>query len=591
MDRIVPRYRWRLPDIPRVSSESAAAAERRGIAPRLLTVLAARGHSRPADLDAFLEIGEVGLHDPALLPDADRFAERIGRARAAGERVMVFGDFDADGLTGLAIMTLALRRLGLDVVPYVPSRVDEGHGLSTAAIDAARAQVCTLIVTVDCGSGSADEVEVCREAGIDVLITDHHRLPDRAPRAAALVNPHRADSSYPDDRLAGSGVAFKLAELLLRNEADGLAFARSLCDLAVIGTVADVAPLIGENRLIARLGLMGLRDRPRPGLAALLEVAGIQADRVDLETVAYALAPRLNAGGRVGDPMVAARLLLADDPDEAAALAQELDAANVTRREWTQQVLEEARLAAEATGAQGFTVVAGAWPVGIVGLVAGRLAEELGRPALVFSTISDPWRGSARAGAGADLVAAFTACGDLLERFGGHRQAAGCTLPGARLGKLIERLEGLYPGTTRDVPYQRELVLDLALPAAAVDYVLLRELLALEPTGPGNPVPLVGIEGLTVSRVRPATGGHAQITLRKGREVLDGIGFRRPDLCEQLREGDALDIVARVTSRSFGGFESLQLEVRDAAPAGTLLALRATQAAQTTDGVDLEAVA
>jgi len=460
----------------------------------------------------------------------------------------------------------ALRDIGLDVLPYVPDRGAEGHGLSRAAIGRARDDGRTLIITVDCGTSSAAEIELAGQSGIDVLVTDHHRLTSEVPPAVAVVNPQRPDSRYPDDRLAGSGVAFKLAQLLV---GDG---ALQLADLAAIGTVADVATIAGENRAIVRLGLDLLRSRPRPGLAALMERAGVRRETVDPEALAYSIVPRLNAVGRVAHGDDAAQLLLIDDHERAGQLAERLEAANGLRRELMATALAEARALADEQAGGPLTIVAGDWPVGIVGLVAGRLADERGCPAVVFSTTTEPWRGSARSAAGFDLAAAFSGLAELFERFGGHAAAAGCHLPSGNYDEFRRRLAAAANGLEPAAP---ELLLDLIVPAPDADYGLLRELQALEPAGIGNPIPLVGIYGLGVSRVRPARGGHTQLVLRKGREVLDAICFGRDDLPASVREGDQLDVVARLVSRTFGGFESLQLEIRDLAAAGTLRALPA----------------
>ncbi|MDP8904827.1 MAG: single-stranded-DNA-specific exonuclease RecJ [Chloroflexota bacterium] len=571
MQELAPRHRWRLRPCPPIDHELAAQAAALGISRRLLAILAARGIAQRDSLSSWLAPPEAGLNDPRLLPDAGAFAGRIGTAVERGERVLVFGDFDADGLCGLAILTLCLRQLGLDTEPYVPHRADEGHGLSLAAIERARAERRSLIVTVDCGTSSAAEIASAAAAGIDVLVTDHHRPTMGLPPAAAVVNPHHPASTYPDRRLAGAGVAFKLAQLLLGAEALALA------DLATIGTVADVAPIVGENRAICRLGLAALRARPRPGIAALLGSGGIDGARLDLESIAFGIAPRLNAVGRVGDAAAAAKLLLAEDAQTAVALAAELEAANGVRRELLSTALGHARAALDAAGGrEQVTVVAGPWPIGIVGLVAGRLADEHGRPAVVFSDLADPWRGSARSAGNFDLAAAFSALADLFTRFGGHAAAAGCHLPAENFSAFRQRLLDLAGALA---PVAPELVLDLIVDALDTDYRLLRELATLEPTGTGNPPPLVGIAGLAVGRVRPARGGHTQLVLRKGREVLDGICFGRDDLPALLAEEATIDVVARLGSRSFAGYESLQLEVRDVAPPGTLAALAQQTAA------------
>ena len=555
------RHRWVFPDPMRLDPVFREAARTHGLGTFAATVLARRGIGDPATLDAFLGPAGAGLNDPRLLPDADKVLVRVAAARERGERVMVFGDFDADGLTGLAQLVLALRRLGIDAVPYVPSRLEEGHGLSRAAVDAATAAGVTVIVTVDTGTSSIDEVTLANAAGIDVLITDHHRVPAQLPPALAIVNPHRADADYPDRRLAGSGVAFTLARLLLGDVALGLA------DLAAIGTVADLAPVLGENRAIVQLGLARLRSGPRPGLAALLASAGIAAADIDLETLSFAIAPRLNAAGRVGEAFDAARLLLADDPAEAERLAAVLEAANLTRRDLMKTAVAEARTSPDAVDDAAATIVRGPWPVGIVGLVASRLAEERRRPAIVGADLGPIVRASCRSAGTLHLADTLAACSDLLIRHGGHAGAAGFEIATERWAEFRERFLALAAeaGPPEPVP---TLTLDLVIRGRDVDYGLHRDLQKLAPCGAGNPEPLVAVLGLTVTKVREAGGGHTQLVLKRRLDVLDGIAFGWPELSRSVAEGDVIDVVAQLRSRRFGGIESLQLEIRDAAPSG-----------------------
>ncbi len=560
------RFRWIFPQ-PVGPTPESMASEDPGVSVRLAGLLAQRGVTTAADIRSWFGDPMSGLHDPALLPDADVALARLVQARDRSETVQVFGDFDADGLTGLAIMTIALRRFGVAVVPYVPSRLEEGHGLSLAAIDSAIAAGASLIVTVDCGTSSAPEIVMARERGVDVIVTDHHRVSPTLPPALAVVNPHRPESIYPDRRLAGSGVAFKLAQLLLADTPGGPAAALDLADLATIGSVADVAPIVGENRAIARLGLERIRREPRPGIAALLERARIAPGAVDLETVSFALAPRLNAAGRMGEAMEAAQLLLADDPEEAARHADALESANLARRDLTRTVVGEARdLMAGSTDAA--SIVKGSWPVGIVGLVAARLVEDRGRPAVVGADLGTVIRASCRSDGSMDLGAALEGCRDLFIRHGGHAGAAGFEILAERWPAFTERFQALAAHSVPPDP-RVSVAIDLALPAASVDYGLFRELAGLAPCGPGNPDPLVAILGLTVTRVRAATGGHSQLTLKRDKDVLDGIAFGRSDIAETVREGDRLDVVARLTSRVFGGYESLQLDIRDVASSGS----------------------
>src|SRR6478735_10968249 len=589
------RHRWVFPDPMRLDPVFREAARAHGLGTFAATVLARRGIGNTASLDAFLGPAGTGLNDPSLLPDADRVVERVSAARERGERVMVFGDFDADGLTGLAQLVLALRRLGIDAVPYVPSRLEEGHGLSMAAVTAAADGAVALIITVDTGSTSVAEVAAANERGIDTIITDHHHLPEVLPAAVALVNPHRADAHYPFTDLSGSGVAFTVARLLLRTLIDAEADALDLADLATIGTVSDVSPILGENRAIAKVGLERMRTNPRPGIAALLARGGVGRSGVaDLETVGFVIAPRLNAAGRVGEALDAARLLLAETPEQAAELGATLEAANTTRKDLMKTAIAEARAAfgmpdpGQAPGQQPLLdvptldapairtsggphapamLLQGPWPVGILGLVAGRLADETGRPTVVGTQLGDVIRASCRSDGRVNLAETLPACADLFVRYGGHAAAAGFELPADRWEAFTERFLAAAAANA-PVDARPPLPVDLALPAAYVDYSLYRDLARLAPCGTGNPEPLVAVLGLIVQRARLANGGHTQLVLRRERDVIDGIAFGRPDLAGTLSEGDRVDVVARLASRMFGGMETLQLEIRDVSTSG-----------------------
>jgi single-stranded-DNA-specific exonuclease len=606
---VEPLYQWVAPPHVEVDADCVAIGAERGISGLMLRLLAARGVASPDELRLFLADPEEGLHDPRLLPDAETALLRVSAARARGERVLVYGDFDADGLTGLAILVIALRRLGLDAAAYAPERLADGHGLSLRAIERAAADGRTLIVTADCGTSSGAEIEEAARHGIDVVVTDHHHAATWPSSAVAVVNPQRADSAYPDRRLTGAGVAWKFAQLLLSPSGGaGLsAPARELADLAVIGTVADVAPILGENRSIARLGLEQLRHTARPGLVALLGRAGILPEKMVLDDIGFAIAPRLNAAGRVGEAARAARLLLAEDGVEAGSLADEIEAANTERRGLTKRYLAEARLAlglgpapGEIAGAgqdvksgqageadvasrgidadgslRPALLVRGEWPIGLIGLIAGRLTDETGRPAVVASPIDSAaglLRASCRGPQGWSLAEALVACQDLLVRHGGHAAAAGFDIEAARWPEFERRFLSLAAAAPHRSG-RAELRLDIVLAATEVDYRLVRELEMLEPTGPGNPAPTLGLTGLKVVRARSASGGHTQLVLGRGRDVLDAVAFRRPDLATSLREGDRIDVVARAASRRFGGFESIQLEVLDVASEGASAAV------------------
>jgi single-stranded-DNA-specific exonuclease len=613
---ITSSFVWRVVDAVPIDPACEVLAVERGISRRLMGLLAARGISTADDLARFLAPAEDGLHDPRLLPDADTALSRVAQAQSGGERVLVYGDFDADGLTGLSIMVLALRALGLDAAPYVPERLGDGHGLSLRAIDLAVAEGRTLIVTADCGTSSGAEIDLARSRGIDVLVTDHHHAAALPAGAVAVVNPAREDSLYPERQLTGAGVAWKVAHLLIGEIGAGAAeggganrggrrplpqIVRELADLALIGTVADVAPILGENRSIARLGLEQLRAGGRPGLAALLERAGVARERLDLDDIGFAIAPRLNAAGRVGEAARAARLLLATDAAEAKELAAVIETANLDRREITRNALAEARrelgLGPVSGPGEGATLPAGSqepaplpaallirgeWSVGIIGLIAGRLAEDLGRPAVVATALdieAGTLRASCRSGGGVNLAEALVACGDLLIRHGGHRAAAGFDIAADRWPEFAARFLAIVEAEAMPAG-PSDLVVDLVLPADSVDFAFVREIGLLAPTGTGNPAPTLAVTGLTVSRVRPANGGHTQLILRRSRDVIDAVAFRRPDLAMMLHEGDRIDVVARASSRRFGGFESMQLEVVDVAAEGDQPAISALRRAR-----------
>jgi single-stranded-DNA-specific exonuclease len=575
-----PRFHWRFAERTMIPPEVWSAATDLGVPEVVVHIMVARGLATPADIRSFAAADpRSGLHDARSLPDSEAVVRRLATARDRREVITVVGDFDADGLAGLAVLTRALRACGLTVGTYVPDRLDEGHGLSVRAIDAAEAVGAGLIITVDTGTSSLAEITEARRRGIDVIVTDHHRVGSELPEAIAVVNPHRPDARYPDPRLSGSGVALKVAQLAaaeLLGMDPALAGAR-LADLALIGTVSDVAPILGENRAIARLGLERLRSQPRPGIAALLARAGIAAQAVDLETIGFAIAPRLNAAGRVGEARDAADLLLTEDQAEADRLAGVLEEANATRRDLLRDALAEARNQVSASPDDRLSMISGSWPVGIVGLVAGRLADETRRPAIVGADMGDTIRGSARGDGTIDLAAALDASSDLLLRHGGHRQAAGFEVRSTEWEELHARLADL--AASKPPAGEATLDVDVALPAAAVDHRLLADLASLEPTGPGNQAALLAIEGLVVTRVRAASGGHAQLTVRRDRDVLDAVAFGRGDLVDGVRPDDRVDVIARLTSRAFAGLETLQLEIRDIASTGAHRASSALTAA------------
>nr|MBA3587863.1 DHH family phosphoesterase [Chloroflexota bacterium] len=417
---IAPRLEWLLPN---PVAEPPAFA---GFGLPVATLLARRGFRDDTDLQAFLRAGAGALHDLSRMADADRALNRIDGAIASGERIAIWGDYDADGMTAIVVWVTALRRLGADPIRYVPSRMAEGYGLSESGLRQLADAGVRLVITCDCGVSNAAEVEVARSLGLDVVITDHHLPPPDLPRAVAVVDPHRPDCAYPDVDLTGAGLSYKLAAALLARHGlptDGLAA------VAAIGTVADMAPMTGESRAIVRLGLDELASTSHAGLRALLTRSCEAPGQPTARDLAFGVIPRINAAGRIADAELAMSLLLETDPARADAIAGELEIVHERRREMTTVAIDAARLLAAALpGDSPLVVRDDAWAPGLLGLVAGRLADELARPVAAVALVGDEVRGSVRAPVDFHVGAALEACGEHLTKRGGHAAAGGFSL-------------------------------------------------------------------------------------------------------------------------------------------------------------------
>ena len=544
----------------------------------LAELLARRGVLNPETVRRFLDPRDRTLHPPELLPDAAGLIARLRAAGEAGEPVLVVGDFDADGLTGAAIMIRALRAIGAVAEGYIPNRDSDGHGIPEGALSAAEEDGVELILAVDCGTADRMRVAEALDRGILVGIIDHHAVPREPANAAWLVNPNRGDSTYPFPSLAGSGLAFKIAQGILADHEDRRTLLGELSVLAMIGGVADMVPIADEFRVIVRSALKVLNGAGRvpAGVQALLEGAGAEGPhRVDV--VGFTLAPRINAAGRIGDARPALELLTTDDPVEAAELSAQLEALNEERRDVSREALEAARA---ALGADGLTVrdeerariepalvaVSGDWSPGVIGLVAGRLAEEFGRPALVANvseadTSAPMLRCSIRAPRGFSVANALEVVSGRLVRHGGHDGAGGCTAPLSEWSGLVTDLAAAFANQGA----QREPVLDVDL-EPAVGQRSLQTLASLvdhlSPTGIGNPDPLFLFRGVSLSAVRlVGDGRHARLTLEIDGERTDAIAFGRADASGI--EGGTIDVVGRIVQRTVRGARKIELHVAD----------------------------
>lgn len=558
---IVPSLDWLLPEV--VPDPPDFVGFDRPVA----TLLARRGFRDDAQLAAFLTAGAGALHDLSRMADADRALDRIDAAVAAGERIAIWGDYDADGMSAIVVWVTALRRLGSDPVRYVPSRLAEGYGLSEHGLRQLAGQGVTLVVTCDCGVGNVAEVEIARGLGIDVVITDHHLPPAELPRAVAVVDPHRPDCAYPDQDLTGAGLSYKLAAALLARHGrptDGLAA------VAAIGTVADLAPMTGESRAIVRLGLDELAATDHAGLRALLSRSAGSPGQPTARDLAFGVVPRVNAAGRIADAELAIALLLEEDPIRAAGLADELEAVHERRRDLTKAAIEVGQGLAEAVpGDAPLLVRHDAWAPGLLGLVAGRLADTLARPVGAAAIVGEEIRGSVRAPADFHVAAALEACGIHLTKRGGHAGAGGFSLLPSSWDAFVAAFAALSrpfpltPGAEAERPGRQPV--DLVLTARHVDWTLADQLDRLAPYGPGHVEPTLAVTGLVVAdarRVGPAER-HAAFKLRRGLETFDAIAFGLDPDRPLPAPGDEVDLVGTLERDVFGGLPRLRLRVVD----------------------------
>ncbi len=588
----MPRLEWVLPEpVPEPPTFA-------GFGRPVATLLARRGFRDDEQLGRFLRAGEASLHDTSLMADADLALDRIERAIDGGERIAIWGDYDADGMTAVVVWVLALRALGVEPLRHVPSRLAEGYGLSLSGLERLRAAGASLVITCDCGVTNALEVEEARRLGMEVIVTDHHLPSGALPRAVAVVDPHRSDCAYPDPDLTGAGIAFKLASALLARRGGSAA---DLAGVAAIGTIADMAPMTGESRAIVRLGLDELAATARPGLRALLARSAELPAQPTARDLAFGVAPRINAAGRIADAELAMSLLLEEDPAAAERIAEELEQVHIERRAITATTIDQARaLAAETPGDGPLALLGEAWAPGVLGLVASRLTESLGRPVAVAAPVEDELRGSVRAPADFHVSLALEACAALLLKRGGHPAAGGFSLNRSDWPAFVAAFAALprpFPPDPGRAPQRATaLSIDLVLPAGHLGWPLAEEISRLAPFGPGHVEPLLAVTGLRVAEARRvgAAGDHLALRMRRGSEVFDAIAFGTP-VDRQLPEpGTALDLVGTLERDLFQGLPRLRIRVVDYAEtaASPLVARRraAPVAIGVGDAVPAEAV-
>ena len=535
-----------------------------GYAPLTAMVLSARGIVNPAKAREYLGC-DAPLHDPYLMKDMDLAAGRVALAMQRGEKIAIFGDYDVDGITATCLLTDFLRKCGTDVVSYIPGRLEEGYGLNPIAIRQLHAAGVNLIVTVDCGITALEEAQLCRELGMDLVITDHHECKETLPDAVAVVDPHRPDGGYPHKNLSGVGVAFKLAAAL---SGDQEAVLTEYADMVCLGTVADVMLLQGENRVFVDRGLQSLRSTHRPGIAALMQEAGCAPENVSASSIGFMLAPRINAAGRMGQIDLAVELFLTQDPKQGAQLAKALCDLNRQRQAVESEIYDQAvSMLPQGTVPEAIVLAEESWHQGVVGIVASRIAEEYCCPTFLICLDGEHGKASSRSFGGFNLFSSLRELSPLLESYGGHELAAGFTISRSQIPEFRNRICQIASTYYCDDTPRTVLDIDCAIQPELLTLSGIDSLSALEPCGNGCPKPVLMMKNLTVERINPVGGGrHLRLRLRSGRYTLGAIYFSATAESASIQVGDLVDVAFNPQINEFRGERNVQMNVIDIRP-------------------------
>ena len=550
-----------------VSEPNAVAVNtllRSGYAPLAAMVLAARGIDDSVQAHKYLDCS-APLLDPFLMTDMDKAAGRVGLAMAMGEKIAVFGDYDVDGITATCLLTDFLRRHGADVVSYIPGRLEEGYGLNPIAIHQLHGEGVKLIITVDCGITAVAEAALCRQLGMDLVITDHHECKEVLPAAAAVVDPHRPDGGYPHKNLSGVGVAFKLAAALSGDQEEVL---QEYADMVCLGTVADVMPLQGENRVFVARGLELLSHTKRPGIAALMAESGCDPKTVSSSSIGFMLAPRINAAGRMGQIDLALELFLTDDPVQAAEVAKALCDLNRQRQAVESEIYDQAvSMLPLGQPPEAIVLADESWHQGVVGIVASRIAEEYACPTFLICLDGEHGKASSRSHGGFNLFASLTTLAPLLESYGGHELAAGFTITRANIPEFRRQICQLAAGFYCDDIPRTALDIDCAIPVELLTIPNIESLSVLEPCGNCCPKPVLMMKNLTIDRITMVGGGrHMRLRLRSGRHGVNAIYFSASPETASIQTGDVVDIAFTPQINEFRGERSVQMNILDIRP-------------------------
>jgi len=548
---------------PRVDAVNALV--RGGYAPLTAMVLSSRGLENQEAADRYLDC-HAPLSDPFLLTDMDLAAGRLALALERGEKIAIFGDYDVDGITATCLLTDFLRKRGCDCVPYIPGRLEEGYGLNAIAISYLHGLGVTLIVTVDCGITAMEEAQLCKDLGIDLVITDHHECKDVLPDAIAVVDPHRPDGGYPHKTLSGVGVAFKLAAALAKDQEDVL---NQYADMVCLGTVADVMPLQGENRTIVARGLAMLQNTTRPGLAALMRQCSCDPSAISASSVGYMLCPRINAAGRMGQIDLAVELFLTDAPKKGEELARALCELNKERQVVESEIYQQAvEMLPSGKTPEAIVLADELWHQGVVGIVASRIAEEYCCPTFLICLDGDHGKASSRSFGGFNLFSSLTNLSHLLESYGGHELAAGFTIHRDQISAFRQEICRLAGDFFCGTGPKTVLEADCIIPPELLTLPNIEALDALEPCGNGCPKPVLVMENLVVERISQVGGGrHLRLRLQSQHHSFNGIFFSATAESASVAQGDLVDVAFIPQVNDFRGERSVQMNIQDIRPA------------------------
>ncbi len=530
-------------------------------------LLQTRGIKTEDEVRKFISAADNEISSPYLLKDMEKAVERIREAVEGSEKIHVFGDYDADGVTATALLVSYLETVGADVSYSIPSRLNEGYGLSPEAAKRIANGGTTLVITVDNGIASFEEAEIFSSLGIDFIVTDHHKAGDKLPAAFAVIDPHRADDTSPEENLAGVGVAMKLVAALEDGDYDSVL--EDYGDLVTIGTIADIVPLTGENRTIVARGLKAIERTYRPGLVSLLETVGIKGG-VNASSIAFGIAPRINAAGRMNSALTALKLLLTEDFEEAGRLSDELNSENTARQTVEAEISEAVEAYFDENPHLRYDrvlVVAGeGWHPGVIGIAASRLVEKYGRPAIVLSVGEDGIaRGSCRSIDGLSLYDALSFCSELLVQFGGHTLAAGFSVEKENIEPFRKKINE-YAASLG--PFYPSLSIDLRLNPAGISTDILESLALLEPYGAGNPSPVFGLFGVEITGIKSiGSDKHIRLTLSKGGDSVTAVFFGQPPSTFLYKAGDKVDVACKIEKNEFRGETKVSIQIKDIRPA------------------------